>query len=327
MNVWIPDEAEEEAAKKRQQESLLGKCKAPEPEVQNLAQSKERLENFSTKLVENLENIQKTYVQEMNNSMQTVMKTVNEQMNIMQTAMKNAKERMNTVMNTVMENAKEEANAAVKNAKEGLQHVAQTSMAEVQDVTEEMRNLEKDQLERDKIDLNTPIEEQLVADAAKYDVTLTAKQLKTIGIVKLHDWFQKANFGKFKNVRKNRKKVKEAIFLNVYVYAGSKKEIFDSMKRELFPEKEVEEDYRIKYKDCVGKHISHKSWTGVITKITKCSIQFKLDGFDTIKTVRENFTIDVLTEAIDTVPSKKQKTMEWEGSSRERSKKILVYLK
>lgn len=151
--------AAEEAAKKRK--SLLGKRKAPEPApepevVQNLAQSKERLENFSTKLVANLENIQKTYMQEMNNSMQTVMKTVNEQMNnIMQTAMKNAKERMNnsmqTVMknakermNTVMENAKEEANAAVKNAKEGLQHVAQTSMeAEVQDVTEEMREKEK----------------------------------------------------------------------------------------------------------------------------------------------------------------------------------------
>ena len=134
----------EEAAKKREQQKSLSEQELAEPELQvlqNLAQSKERLENFSSKLVENLENIQKTYMQEMNNSMQTVMKTVNEQMNnIMQTAMKNAKERMNTAM----KNAKEEANAAVKNAKEGLQHVAQTSMeAEVQDVTEEMREKEK----------------------------------------------------------------------------------------------------------------------------------------------------------------------------------------
>ena len=81
--------------------------------------------------------------------------------------------------------------------------------------------------------------------------------------------------------------------LSVRLYAGGE------------GEKEVEEDYRIKYKDCVGKRISHESsWmtgTGVITKITKCSIQFKLDGFDTIKTVRENFKIDMSTEAVDTV--------------------------
>ncbi len=297
--------AAEEAAKKRK--SLLGKRKepepAPEPVVQNLAQSKERLQHFNANLLKKLESIQKTCMQEMNNSMQTVMKTVNEQIN---TAMKNAKERMNIVL----ENAKEEANAAVKNATEPMG----TIDAEVQDVTEEMREKEKEQLERDKIDLSTPVEERLVADAAKYGVTLTAKQLKKLGIVRLHDWFQKQTiFGEsdFTNVRKN-EKMKEDIFSRM-LDTASKKMFYESMKQELFPE---QEDYRIKYKDCVGKRISHESsWmsgTGVITKITKCSIKFKVDGYDTFRTVREHFKIDMSTEAVDTVPAKKRKPMEWE---------------
>lgn len=289
------EEAAKKAEKARKSEeanklyiSLLRKQKA-----QNLAQSKERLQHFNANLLKKLESIQSTCMQEVTATMQTVMKTVNEQIN---TAMKNAKERINTAM----ENAKEEANAAVNAAVKN----AIENDAEVQDVTEEMREKEKQELERDKIDLSTPVEERLVADAAKYGVTLTAKQLKKLGIVRLHEWFRKTFGKKFTNVRNQREEVKEKIFLRM-LDTACKQYNYESMKRELFPEKEVEEDYRIKYKDCVGKRISHESsWmtgTGVITKITKCSIQFKLDGFDTIKTVRENFKIDMSTEAVDTV--------------------------
>ena len=116
-----------------------------------------------------------------------------------------------------MENAKEEANAAVNAA---VKNAIETD-AEVQDVTEEMREKEKEQLERDKIDLSTPVEERLVADAAKYGVTLIAKQLKKLGIVRLHEWFRKTFGKKFTNVRNQREEVKEKIFLRDYVILDS----------------------------------------------------------------------------------------------------------
>ncbi len=299
----------EEARKTEEAKSVLGKRKASarEPVVQNLAQSKKR------------KSIQNACMQEVQN----VMKTVSEQMNnvfiiSMESAMENAKERMNNIMQnaneqmkTAMENAMERMNAMQEEANVAMKNATEQMDPEVKDVTDEMRRKQEEELEKNKIDLSTPIEDRLVEDAAKYGVTLEANKLKNIGIEKLHNWYRETFKFNFKNWRRFRKQAKENIFLAVF--AKNKKEIYDSMKKTLFPEKKVE-DYRIKYKDCVGKRILHESgggaWivhrtSGVITNITKSSIHFKVDGSDTIKTVRENFTIDKSK-------TKERKPMEWE---------------
>ena len=316
----------EEARKTEEAKSLLGKRKALEPArepvVQNLTQSKKR-KSIQNACMQEVQNVMKTVSEQMNNiisiSMESAMENLKERMNnIMQSAIENAKERMNNIMqnaneqmNTAMENAMERMNAMQEEANAAMKNATEQMDPEVEDVTEKMREKEKQELENNKIDLSTPIEERLVEDAAKFGVTLTAKQLKNVGIERLHNWYRETFGKKYKNVRHFRKEAKEKIFSEVY--AKNEKEIYDSMKQTLFPEKKVE-DYRIKYKDCVGKRILHLSgggaWivhrtSGIITKITQFSIHFKVDGSDTIKIVRENFTIDKSK-------TKERKPMVWE---------------
>ena len=168
-----------------------------------------------------------------------------------------------------------------------------------EDKNEERRVIKKESAE----DISLAVANMLSCRGIRLtrDVDTWAKKLKKVNFEALHDWYQSTYKMRYRNVSKHKTQVRERILKDIteLPVKGNPKDAYEALNR-LIP---AEVDFRVKYKNCVGRRISHwrnntGTWIynysptyGIITEVLKRSIKFKVKS-GKIFTARAHFEID-----------------------------------